>query len=228
MTSSQHNYKQLGIITIAFILSSAICVGMVVLRALYTNSVTFSFMIWNLFLAWIPFVIASIMYALHIKKRKQRISQLLLGGIWLAFFPNAPYIVTDLMHISVLQAKQTAPEWFDVLFMTSFAFTGLLLGFVSLYFVQLIAKNLYSKTASWIIVTVVLFLSSFGIYLGRFLRWNSWDVVSQPESLAYDILDRIINPLSHPTTILFTLLYFAFLGSTYLVVYMLTRVQDHD
>lgn len=226
--SEKHNYKQLEIITIALVLSSLVCIGMLVLRAFYTNSLTFSFMIWNLFLAWIPFVIASGMYVMHIKKRKQRIAQLVLGGAWLAFFPNAPYLITDLMHISVLQAKQTAPEWFDVLFMTSFAVTGLLLGFVSLYFVQLIIKNLYSKTIGWIMVTIVLLLSSFGIYLGRFLRWNSWDVVSQPGLLAFDVLDRIINPLSHPTTILFTILYFAFLGSTYLVVYMLTRIQDHD
>lgn len=226
--SRAHNYKQLGIITIALVLSSLVCIGMLVLRAFYTNSLTFSFMIWNLFLAWIPFIIASGMYVVHIKKRQQRIAQLLLGGAWLAFFPNAPYLITDLMHISVLQASQTAPEWFDVLFMTSFAITGLLLGFVSLYFVQLIIKNMYSKTVGWIMVTVVLLLSSFGIYLGRFLRWNSWDVVSQPGSLAYDVLDRIINPLSHPRTILFTFLYFAFLGSTYLILYMLTRIQDHD
>lgn len=224
----RQNYRQLIIISIALLCSTAICAGMLAMRFIYSDSASYYFMVWNLLLAWIPFCIATFMYVLHVKKRKMRITQLLLGGVWLAFFPNAPYLITDFMHLTLEHFGTQAPLWFDVLMLASFAITGLLLGFVSLYFVQFILRNLYNTTTSWISVFAILGLSSFGIYIGRFMRWNSWDVITQPEPLIYDVLDRVINPLAHPRTVIFTSLYFAFLASSYVVLYALTRLQQHD
>ena len=135
---------------------------------------------WNLLLAWIPFVVALHVYDGY-RRQASRLSLWAGGLLWLVFFPNAPYIVTDFKH---LRTWTGAPIWFDVVLVSAAAWCGLLLGFMSLYLLQAVVRRALGTVNAWVFVFAVLALSSFGIYLGRFLRWNSWDVFTRPGVLA--------------------------------------------
>lgn len=175
---------------------SIFCLGLSLFRLAYTESKDFLFLIWNLFLAFIPWALTSLI-VIKPTIQKTKITVLLILVTWLLFFPNAPYILTDLFH---LRSKSTMPIWFDLVLILSFAWTGLLFGLLSLWDIE----RILSKSIKRIYVTLIsiglLFIGSFGIYMGRFLRWNSWDIIGEPFRLIYDISDRIINPLAHRRT----------------------------
>jgi uncharacterized membrane protein len=150
---------------------------------------SFLFLVWNLFLAWIPLLVSQIMS--HYKKG---FLWIFLGGIWLLFFPNAPYILTDLLHF---KSRVHVPAWYDLLLLISFALTGFLLGIQSL---TIVVKQVTEKFSSWhatIFIPLVCFLSGFGVYLGRFERWNSWDLFTRPWVLFGNIAEKFIFPLEH-------------------------------
>lgn len=109
------------------------------------------------------------------KFQQSRLILIVLLGSWLLFFPNAPYILTDLFR---LRLKSSMPIWFDLILILSFAWTGLLFGFLNLWDIEKILQNFIKRTYVIIISVVLLFIGSFGIFVGRFLRWNSWDIVS--------------------------------------------------
>ncbi|MEE9348524.1 MAG: DUF1361 domain-containing protein [Flavobacteriaceae bacterium] len=167
-------------------------ISLVVFRVFYTQSDFYLFLIWNLFLAIIPFGITS-----FLTQVKSKLLNYLLFPIWLVFLPNAPYIITDLFH---LQQGTSMPIWFDLLLILSFSISGMLLFFMSLNYMFVLIKNQLSKKTAWFISISILFLSAFGIYLGRYLRWNSWDLIHQPSVLFNDVLMRIIHPTQHPKT----------------------------
>jgi len=114
----------------------------------------------------------------------------------------------------------------------SFAWNGLILGFTSLWMVQQQVQRSYGVVAGWLLAAGVLALSGFGIYLGRFLRWNSWDLLASPHALAADVLERFLNPLAYPQTLAVTILYSSFLLVAYMTVVLLTdaggnlRIED--
>jgi uncharacterized membrane protein len=207
-------------------LSSGLSVAIVVVRAIYTQHYTFLGLVWNLFLAWVPLFCALLLWWLEQPRRSHRIlhSPLSLGLLlgWFAFFPNAPYIITDLVH---LYQRDNAPFWYDLLLIFSFAWNGLILGFTSLWIVQGVIQSHYGRWAGWLLVGCTLTASSFGIYLGRFLRWNSWDIVTNPHDLTLDILERITNPLAHPKTIAVTILFSGFLLLAYLTIALLAQAH---
>jgi uncharacterized membrane protein len=188
--------------------ATLMCAGLVGGRFFYTGSRGYLFLLWNLFLAWIPFLIALVIRRGEEGMRRPRFRLLLLGGIWLLFYPNAPYILTDFLH---LQPRGESPFWFDMMLIASFAWTGLLLGFASLYLIQRLVEKYYGRAAGWAFVVVVSFLSSFGIYLGRFERWNSWDVVSDPRGIVRDIIPLLVDPFGHPRTVAITMVLAMFL-----------------
>jgi uncharacterized membrane protein len=165
---------------------------LVVFRVYFTKSVFYLFMVWNLFLAVIPYVISN-----YLKQVNNKYLLYVLFPIWLIFLPNAAYIITDLVH---LHQGTLMPIWFDLLLILSFAITGMLLFFISLNDVFLLIKQHFSIKKAWFLTVFVLFLSSFGIYLGRYLRWNSWDIMHRPQLLLNDIFTRIIHPTHHPKT----------------------------
>lgn len=167
------------------------------LRVLYTETFFFLFLFWNLFLAFIPWVIS-----LNIKAKSKGWKQILLFVFWLLFFPNSLYIITDIFHITL---KSSTPIWFDLVFILSFAWTGLVLGFSSLIRIENWLQY-YSKY-SQIISYFILLLASFGIYLGRYERWNSWDIIHQPKALVMDVINRFIQPIDHPRTWAMTISY---------------------
>ncbi len=198
-----HKYKFLifGLLAAA----SAVAVTLAVVRMEYSNSRDYAAMIWNLFLAWIPFIFASIAYIVSWGRKWLYLAIPVCALIWLLFFPNAPYILTDFQHLST-NAKN-APLWFDVIMLIWFAWTGLLLGVVSLHLMQEIVSRAFGAVTGWIFVLGVTLLSSFGIYLGRFLHWNSWDVLQDPLPIAHDVLSRIRHPFQNAGTYGFILLY---------------------
>lgn len=190
---------------------SLICFGLSVLRFVYTDTKVFLFLNWNLFLAFVPWLLTSIAI-LRPNLKNHKITNLFLLFSWLLFFPNAPYIFTDLFH---LKTESSMPIWFDLILILSFAWTGLLFGFLSLLDIEKRLKQ--TLTTNWVtlISVVLLFIASFGIYIGRYLRWNSWDIINDPYALVFDISDRIINPFEHPRTWGMTLFMGLFLNMMY-------------
>lgn len=181
-------------ITILLIAMSLFCLAISIARYLITDTKVFLFLNWNLFLAFIPWTISSFMVLNNLNKKPFLI---ILIASWILFFPNSPYILTDLFH---LKLHGSAPIWFDLILILSFAWTGLVYGFISLMDIEKLLSNHLSKKWVNFLVVSFLFLSSFGIYLGRYLRWNSWDIISNPLGLAGDIFDRFVNPSMHPRT----------------------------
>jgi uncharacterized membrane protein len=206
--------------------ASAACIVMVATRMMLFGSRNYLFMIWNLFLAWIPFLIAFYLY--HTRSRGRAVT-LVAGSIWLAFFPNAPYMVTDLMH---LQSVRSAPIWYDSVMLATFAWTGLFLGLVSLRMMQSLVRRRLGNPVSWAFALGVLALSGFGIYLGRVQRWNSWDIVTNPTLIIESLLRGAHNPLAYPKALAMTLLLATFLVIAYIMTSTLLprRIErgEHD
>jgi uncharacterized membrane protein len=193
--------------------------AMVGVRVVYSGSPHYGALVWNLFLAWIPFVLALGVYD-GFRRGAARIPLIAGGVLWLLFFPNAPYIVTDLKH---LRTWEGAPIWFDVVMASAAAWAGLALGFISLYLMQAVVRRIVGAVNAWFFVLAVLALSSFGIYLGRFQRWNSWSVFTNPGRFAHNVWPHLAQPHEHPKTVAVTLLFTVFLAATYLVFYSFAR-----
>lgn len=214
---------RLLILLASLTLSSLLALFMWVGRAKVTDSYGYFFLNWNLFLAWIPLLAA---LALSRISRKTWLTMPVAGVlfmVWLLFLPNAPYLVTDLIHLSY---RGGAPVWFDAMMLFVYAWNGLLLGFVSLWIVQTMARAWFGQLISWLMVAGSLGAAGFGIYLGRFLRWNSWDVLSNPEALLMDIAHLVLNPLDHPQTLGVTALFGAFLLLGYVTLVALVHADD--
>ena len=204
----------------ALLLASAFGTAMVAVRVAYTGTGEYRNMIWNLALAWIPFVVALGIYDRH--RRGTSPARLAVPAVvWLLFLPNAPYLVTDFKYLAELDG---APVWFDVMLLTTFAWVGLLLGFVSLYLMHTVAARIAGAGAGWIAVGSVLALTAFGVYLGRFRRWNSWDVVRDPTGLGAELWSGFTDPLAHPHTLAVTFALGVFLSLGYLVLYSFFRL----
>ena len=202
-------------------LASMVACALVTFRFIYSGHTTYVSLVWNLFLAWIPWFLA--LFAENSCRKAGRVTFLvaLCGLAWLLFFPNAPYIVTDFLH---LQALPPIPMWFDLFLLFSFAWAGLFLGFSSLYTMQRLVTEKLGRILGWLFTLVVLALSSFGIYLGRFLRWNSWDVLLDPRGLAGDVLSRLAHPTAYPRTYAVSFLATVVFAAVYLTLYALAQM----
>lgn len=201
---------------------SLLCISMVLFRIMYADSLRYLWMIWNLFLAWVPlFFVLVLRRSESMRKSTIRSSLLLLS--WLVFFPNAPYILTDLFHL--LQVSNMS-LWYDLLLILSFAWTGLLTGFVSLIEIQVFFTEKFGKTISWFVTIIALMLGSFGVYLGRFGRFNSWEVITNPFELTHEIILMIINPMDYQRMYAMTFLLSCFLILSYLTVFVLINFNN--
>ncbi|MEZ4772287.1 MAG: DUF1361 domain-containing protein [Bacteroidia bacterium] len=200
-------------------LSSILAFCIFLVRVYISGNKYFLFLSWNLFLAWIPFLIAH-----WVTQRNDRPTWITAAGIigWLLFFPNAPYILTDLFH---LHQRHASPLWLDLTVLLAFAWTGLWLGMSSLRKIQLAYFDQLGHIQGRIVTVCVIFLTSFGVYLGRYLRWNSWDIISNPMGLINDILMRIIHPLEYSRSTGFTIVFGLFLTIAYLTY--IVRHQDN-
>lgn len=198
-------------------LALAWCLGLIAVRIVHTDSPRFLYLAWNLFLACIPLASSRALKAMS-RRGASRWTQISLFGLWLLFLPNAPYIVTDLVH---LPRPAGIHFWYDLGTLLSAAATGLLLGYVSLLDVQQLIEDKYGKTAGWLTAGGALTLSGFGVYLGRVMRWNSWDVVTDPVALFRSVGHLILNPREHLHTYEVTLLFVVGLSLGYAVLYFL-------
>jgi uncharacterized membrane protein len=191
--------------------ASVLCIGLLELRIRETGDGYYRFLVWNLFLAWVPLALAAVAYS-----RSRRGVDPLTAAVlvaWLLFFPNAPYLLTDFIHL----AQGPAPLWYDALMLSAFAWTGLLLGFASLYLVQLNLRRQFGVALSWLGVFGSLVLASIGVYIGRFVRLNSWDVLLHPRHVVEVVHARLVAEPPEMAQALVALT--AFLSVGYLVVY---------
>jgi len=201
--------------------ASALCLGLELVREHRYGAYDFRFLIWNLILAWIPLLLALLVYDRYRRGR----SLLVLAPalvLWLLFLPNAPYIVTDFVHLS---AGSPAPLWLDGVEVSAFAWTGMLLGFVSLYLVHAVARHRLGAVPSWIGVLCVLGLVGVGVYLGRVKRWNSWDLLTQPGARLAQLHAHLGDPASLTRAVGISLAVTCLLAAAYLVFYVLMAVR---
>jgi uncharacterized membrane protein len=190
---------------------SLVLAAMVIARMLYSGASSYRFLIWNLFLAWLPLIFASI----GVRVAAKRASLLAFTALWLLFFPNALYLVTDLIH---LRDTPQVPLWYDAIMIFSFALTGLLLGLLSLYLMQSMVTRRFGQVAGWLFAVTMLGISSYGVYVGRFLRWNSWDIIAHPTTLLNDILNSLFHPEMILKTYAVSLLLSAVFTFTYIIL----------
>ncbi len=207
---------------LALVFASAASVLLVLARILWTDNIRYVFLVWNLFLAWLPLVFALLAHDDYQQAPGGKWRFRAFAGAWLLFFPNAPYIFTDLIHLT---SHFHAHFWVDMVLILTFAVTGMVLGFVSLYLMQGVVNRMFGSLASWIFIAAVAGLSGFGIYLGRFLRFNSWDVFFRPISLYRGIGHWVSDPLAHPNSVAFPVLFGTFLFLSYLMLYGLTHLH---
>jgi len=205
--------------------ASAICILLVAARIAYSDSGRYASLVWNLFLAWIPFVLAYLAHAMSWRKLLLYLVLPVTAFLWLIFFPNAPYILTDLQHL--VRVTSSAPLWYDVIVMVWFSWTGLLLGLVSRYLMHDIVQRTLGRWLGWAFVFLVSGLSSFGVYLGRFVRFNSWDLLDDPKEIVVTVLGLAIDPSKR--LIAFTILFAVFYLFVYLTLYSFAHLlQEHS
>ena len=208
---------------LALVFASGVCLAMLAGRVLFARNSDLSFYPWNLVLAWIPFLLARRIYGLRASRSPRYGLLAACVVLWFFFLPNAPYIVTDLIH---LKTRPPLPKWFDLVVMVSFAWTGLCLGYLALYLLQEVVRSWLGRRWCWGFVVVMLALSSFGIYLGRFERWNSWDVLTRPLGLASEVLQRI-SFAGNGEMFAFSATFFAFSLLSYATLFALTHLHGH-
>jgi len=189
--------------------------------SLHNHSFYFAYLIWNLFLAWLPLFFA--LWLVSILQRKLWSSWEALGVsvLWLAFLPNSFYMVSDFIHLREVSERNLL---YDAVMLTSFISVAVVLGVCSLYLVHREVIRRFSVRSSRLWLIVVLLLCSFAIYLGRDLRWNSWDILTNPGGLIFDVSDRLMRPSAYPemllTTSIFFLLMAMFYGLTWYAIRM--------
>ncbi len=191
------------------LLLSGFCFVLTMFRFWATDTISYVFLPFNLILAWIPLGVA---YSFSQTKNQFKLFFLFL--LWLVFFPNSPYIITDLIH---LKPRNNFPLWFDSVFLYSFAFTGLMLGMFSAILIYRKLKEIFSLTTAKGTMLFAMLLSGYGVYIGRFLRWNSWNILTHPFEILGDTLVRLLHPFEYPRTYGMTLLIGALLFLVFMV-----------
>ncbi len=210
----------------AFLLLCVGCFTLSIARCFMSESGHFLFLNWNLFLAGIPLLLSRLL--MHNARpeteggREQitKAKVIFLLPMWLLFFPNAPYILTDLFHLGKVSSM---PQWFDLMMILLFAWAGLFAGFKSLQDIQRMLAKFMSQRKSMIVVALLLFIAAFGVYIGRFERWNSWDLITQPFSVMSAIVEKFISPMENLRTWGVTLL----LGTLLNVIWFSIRLMQH-
>ncbi|AWG26734.1 DUF1361 domain-containing protein [Flavobacterium kingsejongi] len=192
---------------------SSYCLVLLIIRILVSHTLFYGFLAWNLVLAFVPLLLTMILQRKE-RLRHNRYGLLLLSFVWLLFLPNAPYIITDFFHLE--KGALYMPEWFDVLLLTSFAWTGVLVGLLAMTAMQQLWAQRFSASKGRIFIVFAALLSGFGIYLGRFLRFNSWDILQHP----FDLTTAITTAAFHWRTFGFSLGY----GALLLLLYCSFRI----
>lgn len=196
--------------TVYFLLLLAVILNFA--RIFIFHSTGHIYILWNIFLATLPFLVSLLMLS-YFKAGTLTKQVFAIGSIvWILLLPNAPYIVTDLIHIG---QGITVPEIFDSFVLFSSALVGLVMGMYSMAHMEEIFTSKYGINRSSVVMTAVILLSSVGIYLGRFLRWNSWDVFTNPLSIYTDVREVVSYQANHSETLMYIGLFFVFIYFSY-------------
>ncbi len=198
--------------------SSLLSILLLVLRMVAAGNYRFNFMIWNLFLAWLPLLFAIWLWDNMLEKHWLSWQNVLLTLLWVSFLPNSFYMMSDLIH---LQNSSETTLLYDAAMLMSFILNGLLLGYMSVHMVHSQFRKRFRPVTAHTLIGLVFLSSSFAIYLGRYLRWNTWDIVFHPAALIFDITDSFINPLFHLQAFLVTGVFFLLIGGFYIAGYRL-------
>lgn len=173
--------------------SCCFSVFLIISRVVYTGGYRYLGLCWNLFLAYIPFIISRLMMK-HFEKVSNKWLFGLLFCVWILFIPNSFYIITDLFH---LRGITLAPLWFDLLLIMSFAWNGLLLGIFSVRHFEKMIDKIWTIKNVWLYIFPIMMLNALGVYIGRYWRYNSWNIVTNPFALMHDIFVVLFHPMQH-------------------------------
>lgn len=207
----------------ALVFATVACVGIVEGRRFYPGAgPQLHYLVWDLVLAWIPLGFSFAAYRSYASRTRRNVLFIICAAAWFLFFPNAPYITTDVVHI---HNDRMAVSWFQFISIMSYAWTGLCLGYLSLYLMQEVVRARCGRIVSWVFVAVMLGAGSMGIYMGRFLRWNSWDLLRHPLGHLRFIYHQAV-PFEESGRSTFVELMFVFLVLSYGILYSLTHLHE--
>ena len=205
------------------ILSSGLAVTFYIMRVLYAHNWNFINLLWNLVLAWVPYIFSFIAATMHRLFPKRWWLIPLPALPWLVFFPNAPYMVTDFYHLA---ARPPVPFWYDIGLIAIFTFAGFFLAIASLRTMHYLVEAYLGKIIGWLFAIFVLALGGLGVYLGRFGRYNSWDLLITPKVVLKDIASQLLNPLDNLGFVGFTLMFTAIMIVFYLMFVSVNRLES--
>jgi len=214
-------FKEHKEITIILIVVSLFAVSLEMLRIVISGEKRFLYFIWNLFLAWIPYLIGIYLPIAYYKMKYKFFAYLLLI-IWFLFWPNSPCIITDLLH---LKQKKTIPLWYDLGLILSFAWAGLILGYISLIEIQNLVRKRIGRIAGWVFACFMLLLGALGIYIGRYGRLNSWDVLN-PDKLYSTLFLHFTDEMLKRDVLGMTFMYAGFLLVGYITIKVIIKIPD--
>lgn len=212
MKSPNELYK----LTIALGLSCAVSIGLLFVRIEASDSMRYSFLLWNLALAILPALLAWWLVLRIDEHGWIKWPQILLTIVWLSFLPNSFYLITDFVH---LRQTYEVSLIFDIVLMMSFVLNGLIFGYLGIVLVHDRLVKRFKPRWAMAMIMMIFLLCSFAAYLGRYTRWNSWDIILRPAGLLFDVSDRFVNPAAHEQTYMMTILFFALLSTIYLVIW---------
>ncbi len=194
-------------------LASALVAALLVARVVHTGGGTYLFLLWNLTLAWVPWLLsrASSLAA----ARGWTAVAWTLGLGWFVFLPNAPYLVTDFVH---LRPRAGAPIWYDIALLGAAALAGLMAGGLSLRSMQRWVSARYGAWAGIVLLAAGVVATGVGIYLGRFQRWNTWDLVVRPGAVIADFVGLVHDPAAQARVLAVTLVFASLTAVSYAAV----------
>lgn len=212
---------------VALGIATLISVGLFAYGAWRNSSLVYGYLLWNLFLAWLPLLFAVRLVTLLRHKLWSSWEGLATSVLWLVFLPNSFYMISDFIH---LENVQRIDVLYDSLMFTAFIYTGVVLGFSSLYLIHIQLRRRLTARAATFWVAGTLFICSLAVYVGRDLRWNSWDVLTNPGGLLFDVSDRLQHPAAYPQMLVTVITFFLLLASMYNLLWRgarLLRQAEH-
>jgi uncharacterized membrane protein len=197
---------------------------LLMIRIVVSHRISYIFLAWNLLLAYAPLVIANWLNRHEVVMRNKIIVVVSISA-WLLFMPNSFYIVTDLFHLDTTAENR---PWFDLTLILSFAWNGILFGIISIWKMEILLKRTKGRLASALLIFTVMWLNAFGVYIGRVLRFNSWDIIFNPFALLSEIVEMIINPYDYKGAWAISLCFGLFFVILYYTMKKLTEVFQQE
>jgi uncharacterized membrane protein len=206
------------------LISSAFSILLLMIRILTSHQLSYAFLAWNLLLAYVPLLIANWL-SRHEFVMRNKLTLIFSISAWLLFMPNSFYIVTDLFHLRTTDGNR---PWFDLTLILSFAWNGILFGIISIWKMEILLERTKGRFFSALLIFTVMWLSAFGVYIGRFLRFNSWDIIFNPFPLLTEIIEMIINPQDYKSAWAMSLCFACFIIILYYTIKKLTELFKHS